>query len=262
MYRQLLFRGCMQSLGFRFFSSETLRNSELEKEKSLRENVLKKFPHLRMSPISSFEYGSFSDSQPNANTNAKHGRSSGRTFLLLCVAGLLAFETNKLMSASFSKNNLSLPLWTASNEEITKHFLFLIQFDKSKQEILLSKFAPLRRENPLLDFFLWVETEEPVFCRGRKYTKDSALAITLNFLKSSDISKYVMLAMNKKKLDQQERIDSFIDSINNLSYAGAITDLLLPSNQLTSSFSGGVVADTHEKVIQVPTSSNHITVSN
>lgn len=261
MYRQLLFRRRVHSLCYRFFSSETLKNDELEKEKSLRENVLTKYPHLRISPMTSLDYGSFSDSQSIANSNLNHRSSGGRTFFLLCVAGFLAFETSRLMRASFSKNNLSLPLWTGSNEEITKHFLFVTQFDKSKQESLLSKFTSLRRENPLLNFFSWVETEEPDFCRGKKYTKESALAITLNFLKSNDLSMYVMLALKNKNLNPQERIDSFIDSINVFSYTGAITGLQRHSNQLTSNFSGVVVSDHHEEVVHSPTASNHITVS-
>lgn len=213
MYRHLLWKFSVQPLAHRFFSTESIRNDELEKEKSLRERVLKKYPHLKLPPITSFDYGSFS-TQTNMEVGSKPRNSGRRTFFLICVAGLMIAWTSNIIQSNYSVNNLSIPLWTGSRTEVAKHFLFAVQFETRKQRALLSKFNSLRRANPLLDFFSWLETQDPDFGCGRKYSKEFALFTILNALEAQDISRYVLVAMSSTSKDPRERIDSFIDSIN------------------------------------------------
>lgn len=237
MYRRVVCNLSLQLFTYRLYSSNTVRDDELEKEKSLREKLLQKYPHLKFQALSSLEYGSFSDSQIKGEIGTKARSSGSRTLLLICVAGLMVFWISELLQDNYSINNLTIPLWTASNSEKAKHFLFAIQFDKKNQKALLSKFNSLKRVNPLLDFFSWIEYEHPDFCQGRKYTKEVVLHTILNALQHHDISKYVMITMDNRNIDEKQRVDMFIDSISTLSLINFIGYRTYTPNALSSSFS-------------------------
>lgn len=205
---------------FRLYTTGQEKTDELEKEIALRERVLQSYPGLRAPSISNFTYSSFSNSENDVISSSKiipHSNGRQRIFLLL-FTGFMIVWTYRTINNKMQKENLMVPIWTASSENQAKHFLFLIQYSKGTRDALVSQFSILKEGNPLIDFFEWIAVQKPDFGVGYKYNAQVVLNVICSaFNSSNNLVSFRLLAPEVWKTRGEENsrqtIDALVDAI-------------------------------------------------
>lgn len=142
-------------------------------------------------------------------------------WLMLFTGFALVYASGKILwnPATRSVSDLEFPLWSASLETQAKHLLFSVQFDERTREEMKREFQTVRQTNPFADFFQWVSSRNPEFCRGDRSSAETNVGTLVGVLSSTNSRDLVALAsalrhsLSRRGGDAGSRVDGFMAQV-------------------------------------------------